>query len=254
MADNMSEVNDSPPLEGGLAGLYGRLFFWSNLGPSDMELSEPKPIVPARKRAIVYIDGFNLYYGALSGGPFKWLNLERYFGLLLSNDCIQKIRYFTARIVGSHAANQEAYLSALETLPLVEIILGKFKAKQVQGLCPSCPLPSPQIFSTFEEKRTDVNIALWMLHDAQKDLCDRLVLVSGDSDLVPAIAMVKDHYPEKTIVVYVPARNAIRGAAVELRNIADKHKTLPQQILHAAQFPAEVMGSSGIVIKKPAAW
>jgi len=26
---------------------------------------------------MVYIDGFNLYYGALRGGPFKWLNIER---------------------------------------------------------------------------------------------------------------------------------------------------------------------------------
>lgn len=128
-----------------------------------MELSQPKPVVPPPKRSIIYIDGFNLYYGALRGGPHKWLNLERYFRLLLPNDSIQKIRYFTAKVVGSHAANQDAYLSALETLPLVDIILGKFKAKQVQGLCPSCPLPAPQFFSTFEEKRTDVNIALWML-------------------------------------------------------------------------------------------
>ncbi len=219
-----------------------------------MELSQPKTARPIPKRSIIYIDGFNLYYGALRGGPCKWLNLERYFRLLLPNDDIQRIRYFTAKIVGTHAQDQEAYLSALATLPLVDIILGKFKAKQIQGLCPACPLPTPQFFSTFEEKRTDVNIALWMLHDAQRNACDRQILVSGDSDLVPAISMVKDHYPEKTIVVYIPARNAIRGAAVELRSIADKDKTLPLQMLHAAQFPAEIQGSSGTTIRKPASW
>ena len=220
-----------------------------------MDSSQSKPPIPSPKRAIVYIDGFNLYYGALRGGPHKWLNLEKYFRLLLPNDNIQRIRYFTAKVVGlPHSANQAAYLSALETLPLVDVILGKFKAKQVQGLCPSCPLSSPQFFSTYEEKRTDVNIALWMLHDAQKDLCDRLVLVSGDSDLVPAIAMVKDHYPTKTIIVYVPARNLARGAAVELRSIADKDRLLPLQILHAAQFPAIIPRSSGAAIKKPTSW
>ena len=213
--------------------------------------SSPKP---SGKRSIVYIDGFNLYYGALRGGPYKWLNLEKYFHLLLPNDNIQKIRYFTAEVFGSAAARQRLYLSALATLPLVEVILGKFKAKQIRGLCPSCPLPSPQFFSTFEEKRTDVNIALWMLHDAQQDLCDRLVLVSGDSDLVPAVAMTKDHFPKKEIVVYVPARNAIRGAAVELRGIADKHKLLPLQILRASQFPAEVRIGSGAIIRKPDSW
>ncbi len=219
-----------------------------------MELQPPKPAPPTPKRSIVYIDGFNLYYGALRGGPYKWLNLERYFRLLRPGDCIQKIRYFTARVVGSHAASQDAYLSALVTLPLVEIIFGRFKAKQIECLVPSCSLPSPRFFSSFEEKRTDVNIALWMLHDAQENLCDRLVLISGDSDLVPAIAMVKDHYPTKEIIVYIPARSEIRGAAVELRGIADRAKILPLQILHAAQFPAEITNDSGLVIKKPLSW
>ena len=218
------------------------------------ESSLPKPCVPGRKRCIVYIDGFNLYYGALRGGRYKWLNLERYFQLLLPNDDIQQIRYFTAKVVGTSATRQNAYLSALETLPLLEVILGKFKAKQIQGLCPTCPLPKPQYFSTFEEKRTDVNIALWMLHDAMHDLCDRIVLVSGDSDLVPAIAMTKALCPHKEVVVYVPAIDATRGAAVELRAIAHKDKLLPLQILKASQFPTEVTSSSGLVIKKPATW
>jgi hypothetical protein len=213
-----------------------------------------EPSQPAAKRSIIYVDGFNLYYGALENGPYKWLDLERYFRLLRPGDCIQKIRYFTAKISGSHAPNQEAYLLALETLPLVEVILGRFKAKQIQCLVPGCPIPRPRFFSTFEEKRTDVNIALWMLHDAVKNLCDRLVLVSGDSDLVPAVSMVKQHCPGKEVVLYVPARNAVRGAAVELRSEADKDKTLPLQFLRACQFPAQISHSSGVVIKKPPSW
>jgi uncharacterized LabA/DUF88 family protein len=93
-----------------------------------------------------------------------------------------------------------------------------------------------------------------MFHDACKELCERLVLVSGDSDLVPALAMVKQNYPEKELVVYIPARNAARGAAVELRSIADKHKTLPLQMLRAAQFPATIPCGSAPPIKKPPHW
>jgi 6-hydroxy-3-succinoylpyridine 3-monooxygenase len=215
-------------------------------------MSKGPPPIP--KRAIVYIDGFNLYYGALRGGPYKWLNLERYFHLLLPNDDIQLIRYFTAKISGSHAANQQIYLSALATLPLVQVVLGRFKRKQIQGRCPSCPLPKPQFFSNWEEKRTDVNIALWMLHDAQNDLCDRLVLVTGDSDLVPAVNMVRADYPTKELLVYIPAKNEIRGAAVELRSSAHKCKTLPLQMLRAAQFPASIPYGSGPPIRKPAGW
>ena len=58
-----------------------------------MEPSQSKVTPPKPKRSIIHIDGFNLYYGALRGGPYKWLNLERYFHLLLPNDNIQNIRY-----------------------------------------------------------------------------------------------------------------------------------------------------------------
>ena len=79
---------------------------------------------PAVKRSVIYIDGFNFYYGAIQGGPHRWLNLQRYFTMLRPHDDIQAIRYFTARINGSHAAHQDAYLKALSTLPLVDITLG----------------------------------------------------------------------------------------------------------------------------------
>lgn len=216
---------------------------------SPVESNDPPP-----KRAMVYIDGFNFYYGVLKGGPHKWLNLDRFFGRLRQHDQIQRIRYFTAKVSGSHSQNQEAYLLALETLPNVEVILGRFKTKQIECQVPACRYAGRRMFQMPEEKRTDVNIALWMLHDAQQDLCDRLILVSGDSDLVPAISMVRDHFPDKEIIVYILARDPTRGAAVELRNAAHKHKTLPLDLLPKSQFPAVVDLGAGRVVNKPAPW
>ena len=209
---------------------------------------------PETRRAIVYVDGFNFYYGALKNGPHKWLNLERFFCRLRQHDQIQEIRYFTAKICGRHLANQEAYLLALTTLPLVDVILGRFKAKQIECLVPACPYLGRRVFTTQEEKRTDVNIALWMLHDAQRDLCDRLILVSGDSDLVPAVRMVRDQFPEKEIVAYIPAKNETRGAALELRAEAHKNKTLPLDLLAKSQLPASIDMGGGRTVKKPATW
>ncbi len=34
-------------------------------------------------RTIVYVDGFNLYYGALKGSPWKWLDLLLLFETIL---------------------------------------------------------------------------------------------------------------------------------------------------------------------------
>ncbi len=206
------------------------------------------------KRSTIYIDGFNLYYGAIKNTRWKWLNLERFFTLLRQDDDIQTIKYFTALISGSHKPNQESYLLALETMPKVEILLGKFKKRTVECRVKHCNYSGTRRFEMPEEKRTDVNIALHMLHDAVSDNCDRFILVSGDSDLVPAIQMVKNFSPEKEIIVYIPASNPIRGAAVELRTVADKHKTLPNALLRKAQFPAKVTDGKGGVIVKPATW
>ena len=70
---------------------------------------------------IVYIDGFNFYYGAVKGTPHKWLDLEALCRRLLPNDQIVKIRYFTARISArpedpQQAIRQETYLRALNSL------------------------------------------------------------------------------------------------------------------------------------------
>ena len=72
-----------------------------------------------------------------------------------------------------------------------------------------------------------------------------MILVSGDSDLLPVIRMIKDDFPEKEIVVYIPARTEIRGAAIELRAEAHKHKTLPLDLLPKSQFPASVVLPGG---------
>lgn len=45
---------------------------------------------------IIYVDGFNLYYGALKAGSYKWLDLGKFFRLLRPADTIRNIRYFTA--------------------------------------------------------------------------------------------------------------------------------------------------------------
>ncbi len=47
---------------------------------------------------IVYIDGFNLHYGAVKGTAHKWLDLDATCKRLLPTDKIEKIRYFTARV------------------------------------------------------------------------------------------------------------------------------------------------------------
>ncbi len=207
-----------------------------------------------KPRAIVYVDGFNFYYGAVRGTPHKWLDMERCFTRLRPGDDIQRIWYFTAPVDGPRQIRQEVYLRALATRPLVQVILGKFKIKQVKCGVAACGYRGSRVFDIPEEKRTDVNIALQLLDDAYHDRADRFIVVSGDSDLVPALEMIKAQWPAKKLYVYVPSRHPIRGAAVELRSAADKHRTFPQALLKVCQFPATVPDGRGGVIHKPPEW
>ena len=72
-------------------------------------------------RTRVYVDGFNLYYGALKGTRCKWLDLVKLVDLLFPDGhTVDLLRYFTARVSGianSRAtARQHASLQVLDTI------------------------------------------------------------------------------------------------------------------------------------------
>ena len=209
---------------------------------------------PPRKRCIVYVDGFNLYYGAVRITSHLWLNLQWFFERLRNDDDVQVIRYFTAMVSGPPQANQLAYLKALTTCPKVRFILGKFKPKRHTCRVAACRHKGSRVYMAPEEKQTDVAIGVFMLDDAYQDKADVFVIVSGDSDLVPAVKVLKSRFPNKQVVVYVPTRNPRRGAAAELRGVADKDRDLPLLLLRRCQFPAQIPVGDGEMIEKPSGW
>ena len=48
----------------------------------------------------VYVDGFNLYYGAVKGTRFKWLDIAAVIRDVFPNNPVHRIRYFTAKVSG----------------------------------------------------------------------------------------------------------------------------------------------------------
>ena len=87
---------------------------------------------PILKRT--YVDGFNLYYRALRGTSYKWLNLQALVQDLLDPENeIQQIRYFTAPVSGKldpgQPIRQQRYLQALSTFPCISIHSGNFLTK-----------------------------------------------------------------------------------------------------------------------------
>ena len=91
-------------------------------------------------RTFVYVDGFNLYYGALKGSSWKWLDLVTLFEQVLQpHHQILAVKYFTARVSGtarnpSKPQRQDVYLRALRRYrPQVEVYFGHFLSHSVRG-------------------------------------------------------------------------------------------------------------------------
>lgn len=208
-------------------------------------------------RTIVYVDGFNLYYGAVRKTRSKWLNIELLFRRLRPHDEIRRIYYFTALVDRREkAARQMQYLKALETCPLVTTVIGRFKMKKVKCTVKQCTYKGRRLFEVPEEKRTDVSIATQIIDDAYQDEMDNMVVISGDSDLVPTLDRIRERFPEKKIIVYIPApsKGHVRAAAVELRAAAHQARELPVILIRRSQFPRTVVGRNGKDIIKPPEW
>jgi hypothetical protein len=148
----------------------------------------------------IYIDGFNLYYGALRNTPYRWLNPETLCQLLLPKNTLGKIKYFTALVSArpsdpDQPVRQQLYLRALATLhPLVSIHLGHFLTHAVKmplAVTPGQPQTYVKVIKT-EEKGSDVNLATHLLHDAHLGRFDIAVVISNDSDLLEPIKIVRN--------------------------------------------------------------
>lgn len=157
-------------------------------------------------RTIVYVGGFNLYYGALRRSGDKWLDLAAYFRMIQPTADLKVVRYFSALVTGQAGVDQQAYLDALATTPLVSITLGKYKPKTIRCGVTGCRHVGSREFRRWEEKQSDVNIALALLDDAYRHAADHFVLVSGDTDLVPDRSSPGAQARQVTIATHPPIR------------------------------------------------
>lgn len=162
-------------------------------------------------RIISYIDGFNLYHAIddLNRPLLKWLDLAALTrSLAREGEKVVETNYFSAFATWRPDAHQRhiEYVKALEYVG-VNCIMGHFKQKPRS--CRDCGSTWVQ----HEEKETDVHIAARLVVDACEDRFDRAILVTADSDLVPALKIVRQRFPHRELFVAAPPKRlgAARG-------------------------------------------
>lgn len=203
-------------------------------------------------RAIFFIDGFNVYHALANKrySKYKWLNYKNLAECFLSpkKETIQEILYFTAYAHWNKEKHErhKKFVQAQKFYG-IHVIFGKFKK-----VTRKCRADCKKEYQTFEEKETDVNIAIYLMKKAFQDEFDTAYILSGDSDLSPAIEQIKSLFPHKNIKCIIP----IARSAEHIKNICDSHHRMKEKHLRTSQLPDSIVldSTKNIVLTKPTVW
>ncbi|MCL5990945.1 MAG: NYN domain-containing protein [Bacteroidetes bacterium] len=107
-------------------------------------------------------------------------------------------------------------------------------------------------YRTFEEKQTDVNIAVNLIRDVILEKCDVSILISADSDLIPSIEFIREIKPKHKIIVYFPPQRF----SYELKTICNAYLKLEnyKHYFEKSLLADEIKIESGYILKKPVNW
>jgi hypothetical protein len=204
-------------------------------------------------RVWVYVDAFNLYYGALKGTKCRWLNLGKLCDLLLSKHEVERIRYFTALVAarphkpGQHL-RQRRYIQAIETDRRVSVHYGRYVTGTRRAPMAKPP-HTPVEYVHTEEKGSDVNLASYLLFDAFHKRYEMGAVISNDSDLVEPIRLVREEFKVPVLVL-----NPHKRPCAAMKACASQVYTIRRGPVTAAQFPSCVRTAEGKELWKPKQW
>lgn len=213
-------------------------------------------------RVVFFVDGFNLYYSLIAAskedpaqGNYRWFDLKKY--LLQFLDPIKEqheaIYYFsayypwkTSQILIKDPAKESRHRLFVKVIEASGVItvFGAFHKHSVA--CPICQ----SIFNRPEEKRTDVNIGVTMLKMAVQNKYDTAILVSGDTDFIPAIEAIKEIYPQKKVGVIFPFNRANR----HFYGIVDFLRKTKLVQVTSCRLPNTITLTDGTKINCPTKW
>ena len=205
----------------------------------------------------VYVDGFNLYYGALKRTRFKWLDLRRMVEQVFPNDEIGEVHYFTATVEarrGDEGApqRQQTYWRALRTLEGLFIHEGTFRPRTIRRPLASSLEGALEFVDVrhVEEKKSDVNLATRLVADAGQQKYQQAVILSNDSDFDQALKCVRDEFGLRVVLLNPDIDGRTQR---DIARSATSVKRLWKRHVRDSQFPSQMQDTQG-EFHRPAAW
>ncbi|MDH6650201.1 UNVERIFIED_ORG: hypothetical protein M2312_004872 [Rhizobium esperanzae] len=211
-------------------------------------MSENQAEPSKKNRAAMYVDGFNLYYtlAAFKANHYKWLDLWK-LGQRVAQDRthdLVSVTYCTAYRNGDLEAKNrhQTYVAALESVG-VECVFGHYITTSTDP-CRTCGT----VDDTFNEKQSDINLALSVFADAMDDKFDWAYLVSADSDQTATAKFLKSHFPEKKLITVAPPGQEVSS---NIANIAAGKRKLNEIDISSCLFPPIIMREGRNPIRCP---
>jgi len=204
----------------------------------------------AKQRVSIYVDGFNFYFGLKSRGwkKYYWLDIVKFFeNFIKPHQELVQVTYFSAIPLNKDKHDrQDLFFSANRLNPKFKVELGKYLPKT--KTCRNCN--SKHV--SYEEKETDVKIAIKMISDVIYDVCDITILVSADSDLVPPIDFIRSYKSGHKIFIYFPPNRF----SSNLNAFANKTKKLDGATVEFSNsiLPDNIKLPNGFILKRPNKW
>jgi uncharacterized LabA/DUF88 family protein len=202
------------------------------------------------EKLLVYVDGFNLYHGLHDAHKHRllWLDLVMLAKALRPRSHLVAVKYFTATVLNEPAAQsrQDTYIAALKAMhpEQIEVVMGRYS--QSTKVCRVCGAKHIH----YEEKETDVNIAVNLVADASAKKADSFLIVSADSDVAPAVRMARSLNPRAFIAAAFPP---MRFSA-ELKSLMPSSFHIAPSKFSASQLPQIVHGVGDITHHQPEKW
>lgn len=204
--------------------------------------------VSTMRRVVAYVDGFNLYHGIRKEGRrYLWLDVEGLVTRLLKQDQrLVGVQYFTASVRNDPPAEQrqKLYLKALAAhSATLAIRQGRFQEKT--SSCRACRAT----WISYEEKETDVSLAVSLVEDGANDVYDTALIVSADSDMCPAVRAAKRLRPTATLVAAFPPNRR----SFDLKRVCDASFPIGLAKVRQSLLP-EIVQADGQIYRRPSHW
>ncbi len=206
----------------------------------------------AYKRAWVFVDGYNFYYWIKNSPALHlsqtWCDFSKLATdhLLEEPFRLEKIQYFTALVHDvaletspGEGRRQEVWIEALKTIKCLAIIYGRHR---------------PEKNRLRKEKLTDVNIAVELVLGAVQHGYDKAILLSGDTDLIPAVRAITSRLDvSKLVNIWLPPSAPSSQWQRHLNSPRVQIRQLRPEMIVKSRFPDRIF-HGGKVIESDLRW